>query len=221
MKTDNFVVIQGWMCNELNLKGNDLLVFALIYGFSQDGDSRFHGSRGYIADTFNISLPTVDKALTSLVGKELLEKHIITDPNGSTHNEYSIKGVVKKLYRGSKETLQGGSKETLYNNTNIEKHNDIYIPATQGGTLSQESPKDVPRFKKPTVEEVAEYVKSINGTTDPIKFVNYYESNGWMVGKHPMKNWKAAVNTWEQNNKRYNNNANAEEVRKDTNAYQG
>ena len=37
MKSDNYIVIQGWMVNELNLKGNDLLVFALIYGFTRDG----------------------------------------------------------------------------------------------------------------------------------------------------------------------------------------
>ena len=33
ISSDNYVVVQGWMCNELDLKGNDLLVFALIYGF--------------------------------------------------------------------------------------------------------------------------------------------------------------------------------------------
>ena len=81
MQSDNYVVIQGWMCNELNLKGNDLLIFALIHGFSQDGESRFSGSRKYIANTFNISLPTVDKSIKSLLEKDLIEQHKI-EKNG-------------------------------------------------------------------------------------------------------------------------------------------
>lgn len=116
MKSENFVIIQGWMCNELELKGNDLLVFALIYGFSQDGESTFHGSRNYIANTFNISRPTVDKALQNLVDKQYIIKYETDDFNAP--NTYAVNiQVVKKLYMGSKETLQGGSKETLLNNT--------------------------------------------------------------------------------------------------------
>lgn len=74
MKSDNYVVIQGWMCNELNLKGNELLVYALIYGISQDGKSKFSAGRNYIANTFNISLPTVDKALQNLIDQNLIIK---------------------------------------------------------------------------------------------------------------------------------------------------
>ena len=114
MKSENFVVIQGWMCNELGLKGNELLIFALIHGFSQDGVSKFHGGRKYIGDTFNISLPTVDKALNSLVDKEYLNKEGFDD--FVNPNVYWVNlDVVKKLYESSKETLLGGSKETLLN----------------------------------------------------------------------------------------------------------
>ena len=97
MQSDNFVVIQGWMCNELTLKGNDLLVYALIYGFSQDGESKFSGSRKYIAETFNISLPTVDKALKNLIDKELIEQTKI-ERNGIVFNSYKTLYPIKKLY---------------------------------------------------------------------------------------------------------------------------
>ena len=117
MKSNNFVIIQGWMCNELELKGNDLLIYALIYGFSQDGESVFSGSREYIANTFNISKPTVDKALNNLLSKGLITKYESED--SVTPNSYAVDNqVVKKLYMGSKETLLGGSKETLLNKTN-------------------------------------------------------------------------------------------------------
>jgi len=116
MQSNNYVVIQGWMCNELQLKGNELLIFALIHGFSQDNISKFRGGRKYIADTFNISLPTVDKALQGLVNKNYLCKEGLDD--FVNPNIYWVNfEVVKKLYEGSKETLHGGSKETLLNNT--------------------------------------------------------------------------------------------------------
>lgn len=114
MQSDNYVVIQGWMCNELNLKGNDLLIFALIHGFSQDGESRFSGSRKYIANTFNISLPTVDKSIKSLLEKDLIEQHKI-EKNGITFNSYNSLYPVKKLYRGSKETLHNKLDNNIEN----------------------------------------------------------------------------------------------------------
>ena len=116
MRSNNYIVIQGWMCNELELKGNELLVFALIHGFSQDEVSKFSGSRNYIADTFNISLPTVDKALRGLLDKQYIKKHISGDYTNPDTYWVNFE-VVKKLYEGCKETLHGGGKETLLNNT--------------------------------------------------------------------------------------------------------
>ncbi len=52
----------------------------------------------------------------------------------------------------------------------------------------------------PTRDEVREYCRERNNNVDPDRFYDYYESNGWMVGKHKMKDWKAAVRTWERNN---------------------
>lgn len=54
-------------------------------------------------------------------------------------------------------------------------------------------------FVKPTVEEVAAYCKERNNGIDPEAFIAHYESNGWMVGKNPMQNWKMAIVTWEKN----------------------
>lgn len=52
---------------------------------------------------------------------------------------------------------------------------------------------------KPTLEEVKLFCDERNNGVDPDKFFNYYESNGWKVGKNPMKDWKAAIRTWEKN----------------------
>mgnify|MGYP003705605435 CR=1 FL=1 len=76
-KNENTILIQGWMINILNLSGNELICFALIYGFSQDGESEFFGSLNYICSALNCSKPTVLKTLSSLI-----EKKIITQNEG-------------------------------------------------------------------------------------------------------------------------------------------
>jgi len=49
------------------------------------------------------------------------------------------------------------------------------------------------------LEEVAAYCRERKNQVDPQRFVDYYTSNGWRVGRNPMKDWKAAVRTWERN----------------------
>lgn len=79
-------------------------------------------------------------------------------------------------------------------NTNIpttEKQN-TNIPST-------ERKRAASRFTPPTVDEVATYCRERGNSVDPQRFVDYYTANGWRVGKNPMKDWKAAVRTWEKN----------------------
>ena len=61
--------------------------------------------------------------------------------------------------------------------------------------------KPTKRFIPPTVDEVRAYCQDRQNGVDPQRFVDYYTSNGWMVGKNKMKDWKAAVRTWEQKDK--------------------
>lgn len=56
------------------------------------------------------------------------------------------------------------------------------------------------KFKKPTVDEVSEYCKLRNNNINAEQFIDYYNSNGWKVGKNSMKDWKATVRTWERRN---------------------
>jgi hypothetical protein len=58
--------------------------------------------------------------------------------------------------------------------------------------------KATSKFQKPSLEEVREYCLSRNSPVDPEEFFSFYESNGWKVGKNPMKNWHSAIVTWEK-----------------------
>lgn len=63
------------------------------------------------------------------------------------------------------------------------------------------SPKS--KFTKPTIEDIKDYCIERNNNISAESFFNHYESNGWMVGRNKMKDWKAAIRTWEQKQKEF------------------
>lgn len=89
ISTDNFLVIQGWMRTELGLTGNNLLLYAIIYGFSQDGQTRFTGSQQYLADWCGCTRRSVQNGLKELEAQDLIEKFTI-DRNGVKFCEYAV-----------------------------------------------------------------------------------------------------------------------------------
>lgn len=70
----SYIAIQSWMIKELHLKSNELIIYALIHGFCQDGQSYFYGSIKYIMENTNLSKETVLSVLQSLVIKKLVIK---------------------------------------------------------------------------------------------------------------------------------------------------
>lgn len=71
---NNYILIQGWMIEDLHLSGNDLLIYALIYGFSQDGVSYFCGSLKYISQWLGIDISTASRVINKLIKGGLIEK---------------------------------------------------------------------------------------------------------------------------------------------------
>ena len=77
--------------------------------------------------------------------------------------------------------------------TEIEKEKEINLDKD----IEIESREKRKRFVPPTIEEVQSYCKENNYQVDAQRFIDYYTSNGWMVGKNKMKDWKAAIrSTW-------------------------
>ncbi len=97
------------------------------------------------------------------------------------------------------------SKDKL--NKNKTKREGMYSPATNNFFvgIDEDKPEEQPAtvsyqtFVKPTVEEVEAYCKERGNRISAQKFVSYYQSNGWQVGRNPMKDWRAAIRAWEQN----------------------
>jgi hypothetical protein len=86
-------------------------------------------------------------------------------------------------------------------NPSVSRDSSNISRDTEGET-SQDRHGDVTKkkFQKPCVEDVALYCLEGNYLVDSAKFVAYYESNGWKVGKNPMKDWKASVRYWHSQN---------------------
>lgn len=113
-----FYHVGAWMRTKLNLKGVALEIFAIIYGFSQDGESKFTGSINYLCEWTGVSRPTVINTLKSLVEDDLIIKETET-VNGVTFNRYRANISYIVNFTGSKESLLGGSKDSLHNNDSI------------------------------------------------------------------------------------------------------
>lgn len=105
-----------------------------------------------------------------------------------------------RKFREKQKLLESNVTETLCNDIDIDKEEDKEI--------DKDINKKSNKFVKPTIEEVQQYCNERNNNINAEHFIDYYNSNGWKVGKNPMKDWRAAIRTWERNNGG-NNNANS------------
>lgn len=123
LSNKNYINIQAWMVKELNLTGNDLICYALIYGFSQDGQSEFNGSLSYIAEWLNTSRQTARLVIKRLVDNGVIEKRD-TVINGVKFCRYVATNVgcgenrhtVINNNNGCGENRHGGVVEIATNN---------------------------------------------------------------------------------------------------------
>ena len=185
MKDENYIVIQGWMINKLNLKGNELLAYALIYGFSQNNDCEYTGSLNYISNALSCSKSTVSLVLKKLVEKGLIIKRteFINDvafcrykSAGCTENRNE---GVPKIGRGCTENRKGGvpkiGTNNNINNTNntnnkytedFEKFFDSYhticnIPRTDKEAAFKHWRKLNESEKRLAIEKIKAYYNSV------------------------------------------------------------
>lgn len=187
---ENYINIQGWMRTELGLSGNELLVYAIIYGFSQDGQSYYRGSASYIADWCGITKRAVLMILKKLTDKGFLEKEEVVE-NSVKFCHYRGKiftGGVKNFHRGGEKISPGGGEKFSPYNIDINNKED---------NKEDNKERSAGRFSPPTLAEVKEYCLSRNNRVNPEAFINFYASKGWRIGSNVMKDWKAAVRTWE------------------------
>lgn len=137
IKNENFIAIQGFMVKELGLSGNELIAYALIYGFSQDSESEFKGSLNYVAEWLNCSKTTAFNLLNKLADDGFIKKTEKTI-NGVKFCNYSAvkpddeelkKIKLRKQIRKEKEKTERSSKKL---NTCSKKYNGCSKSLNEG-----------------------------------------------------------------------------------------
>ncbi len=140
-----YYTVQGWMLSELRLKGNALAVYAIIYGFSQDGASTYSGSAGYLSEWLGCSKRTILSILATLTEQGYLVKKSV-NKNGVIFNDYvsvrrphslqkqpgeEISPPVKNFHGGGEKNdtepvknFHGGGEEI---SPHIQEDNNIHI----------------------------------------------------------------------------------------------
>ena len=197
----NYYVVHGWMITRLGLKGVDLQLYAIIYGFTQDGESEFAGSVQYLCDFCGgVTRPTVAASLKRLCENGLIEK-LPQTINGVTFNRYRI---AENFLQGGKNFLQGVEKNFtevgknfLHNNNSVivNLNKEVYTQRVDallvlwnglqnGITQVREIKKGSPREKKVTAllkeysdEEICEAVENIRKS----EFLRGINLSGWRI----------------------------------------
>lgn len=200
LKAGSFVVVPSFAVTELHLKGNELFMFSIVWGFSQDGESWFTGTRAYLAEWCGCSKVTVTKALSSLCERGFLEKRVRTE-SGITLCDYAVpKGLYPqaKSFTTPVKKLNGGGKESLL--PPVKKLNPNNIKTEDSNILIEKGGVRAARFTPPTPEQLSDYCIEAGISIDRDRFLDHYAANGWKVGgRAPMRDWRAAVRNWAKN----------------------
>jgi hypothetical protein len=125
-------------------------------------------------------------------------------------NESKVRRLLKLFENSEKVTIKKTTKYSIISIVNYSDYQESdqqptnnrpttdQQPTTNKNVKNEENVKkiDVKRFSPPTLAELQDYCKEKNYIIDADRFINFYESKGWYVGKNKMKSWRAAVNNW-------------------------
>lgn len=118
-----------------------------------------------------------------------------------------IENFEKTENQNNQIDLQKETKKSTPLNPLKENNKNIYTPITPSGVIAPkgddtqldlEEAIKVKKFVKPTIEEILTYCRERKNSINAERFFDFYQSKGWRVGNQPMKDWRAAVRTWER-----------------------
>ena len=139
-----------------------------------------------------------------------LDNHNIADvinQNGSiritsrrmVHDEYIRKIRVFAGSKGGNPYLKSKEELAVLDNQALLKQNrPSSSSSSSSSSLEPKEHRAAQKFAPPIVDEIQAYCQERKNKVNPQAFFDFYQSKGWMVGKNKMKNWQAAVRTWEQ-----------------------
>lgn len=143
-----------------------------------------------ISRDLNLNERTVMRALKTLYESNTIS--VVSDRQNGTlitickYNEYQSIEQNAVVLDTTPNTTPNTTRDTTRDTTKQELKNDKNVKNNS-----------ICRFTPPTLEQVVEYCKERKNNVDAQRWFNYYTANGWKVGKNSMKDWRAAVRTWE------------------------
>lgn len=155
---------------------------ALIAAPAEDAQRAFEMIGRYAMDGVPPEPEKSNAYALFLTVRPLVDTSVKRSMYGQRGGEANCKQTVSKVQANCKQTAS--KPEPKIKEESIKE------------TLSKESAKKSLRFSPPTPEQVKEYCSEKGYQVDAERFVDFYASKGWVVGKSPMKDWKAAVRTW-------------------------
>lgn len=151
-----------------------------------------------------VELQGIPKAIFTLIKPQLdaNNKRFLDGKKGAEYGKLGGRPKKKKGDGDNNKNPTGVSEDTQKETPNVNVN--VNVNANENENVNIKEIGDKPRsvFKPPTLEEVKEYCFERNNGIDAQQFIDFYSSKGWMIGKNKMKDWKAAVRTWEQRNNR-------------------
>ena len=170
-----WIPIEIWQ--NRSLSWNEKILLMEIDSFTAK-DRECYISNEYIAELLGVSVSWASKCLS-----HLLELGLVRVVKFDGRKRY-VESTIQFKADLNESSMQDGTKVPYTNNNEyINNNNSLYK-------------KDSSRFQKPTIEEIRQYCQEKGVNVDAEQFYNFYESKGWLIGKSPMKNWRAAVATW-------------------------
>ena len=182
----------------------------LLRSIMSDGKLYFDGLEDDFASELALDLDekeeNVQITIQYLLKSGLLEmcsdeEYYLPDTKDSTGCETAVAVRVRR-HREKQKALQCNADVTQMKhlcNGEIEKELEIDIEIEKEIDSSASTTTKRKRFEKPTLSQITQYCLERNNNVNAEQFYDYYESNGWKVGKNAMKDWKACVRTWERN----------------------
>ena len=175
MKPNYYAILTSEVRYNQNLTPNAKLLYAEITALINMNGECF-ASNKYFADLYGKSKTTISKWVSELVKEGFVEvKLTYKEGSKEINNRY-----IRILKGGIDKKLNTPILKNLKDNNTIVNNNTTYSN------------------KKPTVEEIKQYCLQRNNGIDAEQFFDFYESKNWYVGKNKMKNWQAAIRTWEK-----------------------
>lgn len=156
--------------------------------------------------------PKFVQSLHEVCSKKDNQNNNITQKNENTSENFLNECCKKQESEQKEEKKNSPLNPQKENNKNIyppiKNPNGFFIAPQGAHTPPQQffdEKEKVKKFYPPTVEEVSAYCEERQNAVDPERFVDFYSSKGWMVGKNKMKDWHAAVRTWERSSRQDDN----------------